>query len=58
MLAAIFHPCKQQQITSGNVVNSDMFDLNWLIVMLMTVRHGTDVSATITSDAIYNITCL
>ena len=52
--ATTFQPCKQQQIASGNellLLISDTLDFNWLIVLLMTIRLGTHLTPTISSDA-------
>ena len=50
--ATTFQSCKQQQIASGNeLLLVELYDSNWLIVMLMTIRLGTHLSPTISLDA-------
>ena len=49
--AAIFQPCKQQQIASGNKLLLVILDSKLLIVLLMTIRLGTQLSPTISYDA-------
>ena len=48
--ATTLQPCKQQQIASGNELLLVIYtlDSNWLIVLLMTIRH---LSPTISLDA-------
>ena len=48
------HYCKQQQIASGNkYFFNDTLVSNWLMAVPMTIRLGTCVSLTITSDATF-----
>ena len=46
---ATLHVCKQQ-IASGNKLLLVILHSNWLIVVFITVIHGTHLSATNTTD--------
>ena len=47
----IVHVCKQQQVVRQQIVFSDTLVYNWLMAVAMTIKLGTRVTLTITSDA-------